>query len=368
MIKFFRKIRYNLMSENKTSPNDSVGRAGKYFKYAIGEILLVVIGIMIALQANNWNEKRKTNNTIETLIDKVEDDVIADIKYVNNEIASCEERELMMQRILKKEVTKDDYRQFKYYEILFNYSDFNPNTENLDKLLALEETVKPDYLPIIKAIKSLRGRKKYKDLAWNDLQKAFTDNIDYYTLSAKDFTFRRDSSSIEKTINFYLTDSNYINRVNNYSIKNHNVLFEMRIARAGLIKILVQIKQVKQQFNKDELVSMLTSLNLNHYREVVCSSTAKDYPDLKGTRQRLLIFNTTSDTLSVKVTDKYDTNLYDFKLKPGATEKHETWRGGILNEGDNSKVISVYRDSLCLAKFTEEPHGYLIIDNTIVND
>ncbi|MFP4845283.1 hypothetical protein [Winogradskyella sp. PE311] len=359
MIKFFRKIRYNLMSENKT---------GKYFKYALGEILLVVIGIMIALQANNWNEKRKTNNTIETLIDKIEDDVIADVEHVNNEIAFYEERELMMQRILKKEVTKDDYRQFKYYEILFNYSDFNPNTENLDKLLVLEETVKPEYLPIIKAIKSLKGRKQYKDLAWNDLQKAFTDNVDYYTLSGKDFTFKRDSSSIEKTINFYLTDSNYLNRVFNYSIKNHNVLFEMRIARAGLIKILAQIKQEKHQFNKDELVNLLTSLNLNHYKEVACRSTAKDYPDLKGTRQRLLIFNTTKDTLSVNVTDKYDTNLYEFKLKPGATEAHETWRGGLLNGGDYSKVISVYRDSICLAKFTEEPHGYLIIDNTIVND
>ena len=50
MIKFFRKIRQNLLMENKT---------GKYFKYAIGEIILVVIGILIALQINNWNRNRK---------------------------------------------------------------------------------------------------------------------------------------------------------------------------------------------------------------------------------------------------------------------------------------------------------------------
>ncbi|WP_242121274.1 DUF6090 family protein [Aestuariivivens sediminicola] len=50
MIKFFRKIRQNLLSEGKT---------GKYLKYAIGEIVLVVIGILIALQINNWNENRK---------------------------------------------------------------------------------------------------------------------------------------------------------------------------------------------------------------------------------------------------------------------------------------------------------------------
>ena len=50
MIKVFRKVRQNLIMENKTS---------KYFKYAIGEIILVVIGILIALQINNWNENRK---------------------------------------------------------------------------------------------------------------------------------------------------------------------------------------------------------------------------------------------------------------------------------------------------------------------
>ncbi|PNQ72173.1 hypothetical protein C1T31_12665 [Hanstruepera neustonica] len=51
MIKFFRKIRQNLISGGKT---------GKYLKYAVGEIILVVIGILIALQLNNVNENRKT--------------------------------------------------------------------------------------------------------------------------------------------------------------------------------------------------------------------------------------------------------------------------------------------------------------------
>ncbi len=50
MIKFFRKIRQQLIQENKMS---------KYFKYAIGEILLVMVGILLALQVNNWNEERK---------------------------------------------------------------------------------------------------------------------------------------------------------------------------------------------------------------------------------------------------------------------------------------------------------------------
>jgi Family of unknown function (DUF6090) len=57
MIKFFRHTRKSHLMENKT---------GKYLKYAIGEIVLVVIGILIALSINNWNENRK-NHKLETL-------------------------------------------------------------------------------------------------------------------------------------------------------------------------------------------------------------------------------------------------------------------------------------------------------------
>jgi hypothetical protein len=57
MIKFFRKIRQKLVSENKFS---------KYLIYAIGEIILVVIGILIALQINNLNESQKNQTLVDT--------------------------------------------------------------------------------------------------------------------------------------------------------------------------------------------------------------------------------------------------------------------------------------------------------------
>ncbi|MDT0557219.1 DUF6090 family protein [Ichthyenterobacterium sp. W332] len=62
MIKFFRKIRQKLLSENKFS---------KYLIYAIGEIILVVIGILIALQINNWNEKRKVENKGKEYVNEI---------------------------------------------------------------------------------------------------------------------------------------------------------------------------------------------------------------------------------------------------------------------------------------------------------
>jgi predicted permease len=50
MIKFFRKIRKNMLTENKFS---------KYLIYAIGEIALVMIGILLILQVNNWNKNQE---------------------------------------------------------------------------------------------------------------------------------------------------------------------------------------------------------------------------------------------------------------------------------------------------------------------
>lgn len=65
MIKFFRTIRQNLIMENKT---------GKYLKYAIGEIVLVVIGILIALSINTWNENRKNKITEQDIYCKLLED------------------------------------------------------------------------------------------------------------------------------------------------------------------------------------------------------------------------------------------------------------------------------------------------------
>jgi Family of unknown function (DUF6090) len=57
MIKFFRKIRQKLVTENL--PNGQAGKFSKYILYAIGEIILVVIGILIAVSLNNWNQNRE---------------------------------------------------------------------------------------------------------------------------------------------------------------------------------------------------------------------------------------------------------------------------------------------------------------------
>ncbi len=73
MIKFYRKIRQRLLSENKVS---------KYLLYAIGEIILVVIGILIALYINNNNEKQANEERIKSTLRQIQGDLLNDIQEI----------------------------------------------------------------------------------------------------------------------------------------------------------------------------------------------------------------------------------------------------------------------------------------------
>ena len=75
MIKFFRHIRKSLIEQNQM---------GKYFKYAIGEILLVVIGILIALQINNWNEAKKEHKIGMQFLKGISNDIKKDLVLIDS--------------------------------------------------------------------------------------------------------------------------------------------------------------------------------------------------------------------------------------------------------------------------------------------
>jgi type II secretory pathway pseudopilin PulG len=75
MIKFFRKIRQKLLTENKFS---------KYLLYAIGEIVLVVIGILIALGINNWNEQQKIAEEETSMLKELKNSISQDIQQLNS--------------------------------------------------------------------------------------------------------------------------------------------------------------------------------------------------------------------------------------------------------------------------------------------
>ncbi len=78
------------------------GKTGKYFKYAIGEIILVVIGILIALQINNWNEKRKENVQLKSALQSVYNDLVSDSLLIYEAMPLVYQRHSTNKTLLKR--------------------------------------------------------------------------------------------------------------------------------------------------------------------------------------------------------------------------------------------------------------------------
>ena len=75
------------------------GKTGKYLKYAIGEIILVVIGILVALQINNWNERTKQRIEEVRLMEKVSIDLVSDINQLEVHISEATHRQTIVDSV-----------------------------------------------------------------------------------------------------------------------------------------------------------------------------------------------------------------------------------------------------------------------------
>jgi hypothetical protein len=130
MLKFFRKIRQKLLSESKFS---------KYLIYAVGEILLVVIGILIALQINNWNENKKErileNNLINKISINIDDDINEYQKILlaeDNRRAKIDSFLIIVRNPLEFKTSDLD----KLYKSLWFFERFTPNKSALTNLIS----------------------------------------------------------------------------------------------------------------------------------------------------------------------------------------------------------------------------------------
>jgi type II secretory pathway pseudopilin PulG len=183
MIKLFRKTRQSLLNEGKTT---------KYFKYAIGEIVLVVIGILIALQINNWNENRQKNNQEQMIMINLKEELKQNIKSLDKNIINIDSSLVYMKTILNL-LNKTETKEFtafqfdsiirktilnpSYFPTSIILNDLNNSgkvaslnndvfrkslyewsslQDNLNQALALSSNAFEDYLKYIKENASLR--------------------------------------------------------------------------------------------------------------------------------------------------------------------------------------------------------------------
>ena len=193
MIKFFRKIRYDLMEKNKT---------GKYFKYAIGEIILVVIGILIALSINNWNEQRKDRANERDLYQRIIKDLKFDENILNERILYYKKDQFMHNRIYQEAHKISDIdsmidlstlRSARVFTLIIesNYSDFTNDVnddkirEKINNYFRLEGSVR-DATEHLWGFKEERLKPFLSKYGINDAEELFSNyQLSYYELREK---------------------------------------------------------------------------------------------------------------------------------------------------------------------------------------
>ena len=187
MIKFFRKIRQKLFTENPTSAKASAGtKFGKYLLYAIGEIALVVIGILIALSVNNNNDERKLHELEIRSLKELKSALVLDLEDIEYNARRHKNAQLSADLILKALITDLPYHDSLsiHFERTTNITVFLPN-------LGPYQTLKARGLDLIE-----------NDSLRNEIAKYYEQDIKY-ALTFEDINIRSFPNKIEMILDYF---------------------------------------------------------------------------------------------------------------------------------------------------------------------
>jgi hypothetical protein len=138
MISLFRKIRQKLLSDLPTGKAGN--RVTRYLVYAAGEIFLVVIGILIALQVNNWNEERKSNNESIKLMQEINSEFTDNRIVLKERIADLENANSYVRTVLGFINTdQDEFQKTNMDSIIsksLKYGNYNPANSSIKELIS----------------------------------------------------------------------------------------------------------------------------------------------------------------------------------------------------------------------------------------
>lgn len=239
MIKFFRNIRQKSLSENKFS---------KYLIYAIGEIILVVIGILIALWINNENEERIYENKAEVILKEIQRDLKKDIESSKKVVNTFITRDSIARLLLWNKLTPHEMFGFldksKPFEIIYypmtyktsnnGYVNFNRNLDNMPtKYNAISNDLKVLY--DTRRVDVLDNNARIKSTVLENLDKV--NRFDWHVKTIK-------TGLPEEGKNYYLRDLEFKKQLLKYMNGIENVFFSTEAYKRRAIYVHNEISKI----------------------------------------------------------------------------------------------------------------------------
>lgn len=253
MIKFFRRIRKQLLADNKFT---------KYLLYAVGEIVLVVIGILIALQINNKNEAQNNETRFVKVLKEIRQDLETDLINSVSPLEGGKEMDSLTALILKNKLTKEDYlkkENRKLFWVGFQFNVFDYQKTSFKKIETFKGVIPEKYNQLNKKINifyNVTG--KFYDDIYNNFREQIKERNDYLANNYNWYYLFRKGETTEEMLDFYLNNPTYKNWISrhqaDHTTSKHGVLNLFQIRGFELI---AQINEVLNDGHKIENKELL---------------------------------------------------------------------------------------------------------------
>ncbi|WP_435622927.1 DUF6090 family protein [Flagellimonas sp.] len=348
MIRFFRKIRHSLLSKGKFS---------QYLLYAVGEIVLVIVGILLALQINNWNEKRKLQESIVDTFTVLQDELKHNIDAANSTIDIGLGLDARFRQLFEGNPTIEEMRDI---GPLIELGTFTQNllNENLSKIIENEKEIPEAYQALIPHIKELQ-RRITSQRKWEELILEMVSEHRREYSKKLDWLHQRDSISFDKSVQFMLSDAIYKNQLKNWSrtMLNEN-FWDMSLTKTSSVFLLWKIQKIQNPEYAVAFEEFMHQNKMKPMKALACNGELLVANPTYNFRINSTLFNNRDETVHLDLINKAGKEMFTISVPP-----KDLYAGELeLGANENYIFIRVNQEDRCDKIYAFEPNGFLVIN------
>ncbi|OIQ30852.1 MAG: hypothetical protein BM564_01175 [Bacteroidetes bacterium MedPE-SWsnd-G2] len=332
MINFFRKIRLNLLSKN---------RFGKYLLYAFGEIVLVIIGILIALQINNYNEERKSQEQLTSTLLLVHAEIAQNIKDIDGMFLDFYQTDSIVNDIMHNRLNPDNYKKRERHIDPLNYwTSLDVRDHIFQKLILNTNNIPDKYKELISDLQKLYTYdKEFVQSSSNEMMEFVQDYAEWKKSNTNwyQYTYGRIKPELtDEEIAFYFTNnSTYKNFVCHYIYRSGMLLESVTTFRHEAYKIY---KNLAKTLNlpPDEKDSFSIALTTEEIENILGTYRFENFAiEVKNKDDKLLFIE------KVKDTTEYEKEMFFLSKSFFIIDNKYRRRFKTLNFDSNHKITSM---------------------------
>ena len=350
MITLFRRIRQKLIDS---------GSASKYVLYALGEILLVVIGILIALQVNNWNEKRLNEQELDILYKNA-------LEFYEN---SSDWLPAIYENVIKEDslisvLAKGPDPQFlrnnselfpSIYSNIFSQHEIAPYVFSTTVVNLLDER-KVDFpasqQDLIYLLENHQVAVSYTVRSSTDITERTHKLVDWLTDKAP-FYFNEDSLSIERKIQLYQDDNIFNYHLSNLKEAYDELLMSIAWSTTTVISLSARLQMIEEPLDAEDMVDLASLFRYTHMENLGCAALQQ------GSGERFwdvafqqFIYNASERDVLMQVIDETSMIVNTYTFSPGEMKTPFIPTG---------HAIRIMQQGECRALYIPGPMQFLVI-------